>query len=147
MFEKAYKISSKVIAIASGIDVDGENGVATIIRTDGKSYEVSHRKLRKGGCVFIDYKDCKLKKADNKLLMKMLRILRANKEYALPVIRTLEANTGLHHHKLPRGRYNVENDSRKVAMLCDEWKTFANECAYTDDIISFAIALTKRMHQ
>lgn len=150
---RAYQINTNIIAIADESDVkNGSGNVILITSNKYKSikyttqFQTLPRKLSKG-MVTLNNEKFKLKKAATKVLVKFLGKVREYKEYALPICETLEANHEYLRPTLPRGRYTFKCDSRRVAKCCSAWLTYPNECAYTDDILSLAVALTKRIHR
>lgn len=145
---RAYQINTNIIAIADESDVQNGSGNVIVITSNKYTtqFQTLPRKLS-NGMVTLDKKKFKLKKAATKVLVKFLGKVREYKEYALPICETLEANHEYLNLKLPRGRYTVKCDSRRVAKCCSAWLTYPNECAYTDDILSLAVALTKRIHR
>lgn len=152
---RAYQINTNTIAIADESDVQNGSGNVIVITSNKYKYksieyttmiQTLPRKLS-NGMVTLDNKKFKLKKAATKVLVKFLGNVREYKEYALPICETLEANHKYLHLKLPRGRYTFECDSSRIAKCCSTWLTYPNECAYTDSILSLAVAMTKRIHR
>lgn len=122
-------------------------GKVRIIGFNDRYYYISKFPIVNGGKFKYNGKEytlTKLKKPSTRLLISILRRTRDEKSVALDLITELKERNVVIGLEMPKmKKLDIETN---IALLCDEWLSYPNECAYTDSILDKIVALVEKLH-
>ena len=122
-------------------------GKVRIIGFTDRYYYISKFPIVNGGKFQYngtEYTLTKLKKPSTRLLISILRRARDEKSVALDLITELKDRNVICGIEMPKmKKFDIDMN---IAILCDEWLSYPNECAYTDSILDQIVALVKKLH-
>lgn len=123
-------------------------GKVHIIGFTDRYYYISKFPIVNGGKFYYNGKEytlTKLKKPSTRLLISILRRARDEKSVALELITELKERNVICGIEMPKmKKFDIDMN---IAILCDEWLSYPNECAYTDSILDQIVALVKKLHR